>query len=35
MDLKFLNRRRRAWLGWATLMVTGMVSWGSGYAFQK
>ncbi|PGH01138.1 hypothetical protein AJ79_08009 [Helicocarpus griseus UAMH5409] len=35
LDIKFFNRRQRAWLGWAVLMVTGMVIWGGGYAFQK
>lgn len=35
LDLRFFNRRQRAWLGWAVLMVTGMVIWGGGYAFQK
>lgn len=35
LDLPQLNRRQRAWLGWAVLMVTGMAIWGGGYAFQK
>ncbi|EEP82994.1 conserved hypothetical protein [Uncinocarpus reesii 1704] len=35
LDARFLNRRQRAWVGWAILMVTGMVIWGGGYAFQK
>ncbi|PGG99465.1 hypothetical protein AJ80_09351 [Polytolypa hystricis UAMH7299] len=35
LDLKFFNRRQRAWLGWTVLLVTGMAIWGGGYAFQK
>lgn len=35
LDLKWFNRRQRAWLGWAVLLVTGMVIWGGGYQFQK
>ena len=35
LDLPRLNRRQRAWLGWAILLVTGMAIWGGGYAFQK
>ncbi|KAG5290183.1 DUF895 domain-containing protein [Histoplasma ohiense] len=35
MDLRFLNRRQRAWLGWAVLLVTGLGTWGGGYVFQK
>ncbi|RMZ80828.1 hypothetical protein DV737_g2878, partial [Chaetothyriales sp. CBS 132003] len=34
LDLKQLNRRTRAKLGWAILFVTGMVIWGGGYQFQ-
>ncbi|OBT63657.1 hypothetical protein VE03_06125 [Pseudogymnoascus sp. 23342-1-I1] len=35
LDLPFLARPARAKLGWAVLVVTGMVIWGGGYAFQK
>ncbi|KAM5450805.1 hypothetical protein McanCB49686_006111 [Microsporum canis] len=35
LDFAYFNRRQRAWLGWATLMVTGMAIWGGGLAFQR
>ncbi|EZF34075.1 UNC93-like protein [Trichophyton mentagrophytes] len=35
LDFAYFNRRQRAWLGWATLLVTGMVIWGGGLAFQR
>ncbi|KFZ24799.1 hypothetical protein V502_00721 [Pseudogymnoascus sp. VKM F-4520 (FW-2644)] len=34
LDLKHLNRRTRAQMGWGILFVTGMVTWGGGYKFQ-
>lgn len=34
LDLPRLNRRTRAKLGWAILLVTGMAIWGGGYQFQ-
>ncbi|KAI1976980.1 hypothetical protein LOZ53_002035 [Ophidiomyces ophidiicola] len=34
LDVRLLHRRHRAWLGWAILIVTGMVIWGGGYSFQ-
>ncbi|KAF3481690.1 DUF895 domain membrane protein [Arthroderma uncinatum] len=35
LDFAYFNRRQRAWLGWATLMITGMAIWGGGLAFQR
>ncbi|TQN71792.1 UNC93-like protein [Colletotrichum shisoi] len=35
LDLPMLKRPGRARLGWALLFVTGMVTWGGGYQFQK
>ncbi|CEL04924.1 Putative UNC93-like protein [Aspergillus calidoustus] len=35
LDLKLVDRRHRAIIGWAVLFVTGMAIWGGGYAFQK
>ncbi|GAB1192963.1 hypothetical protein APSETT444_002164 [Aspergillus pseudonomiae] len=34
LDLKGINRRARAWIGWGVLFVTGMAIWGGGYKFQ-
>lgn len=34
LDLHFFSRRTRAKVGWAILLVTGMVIWGGGYRFQ-
>ena len=34
LDLKGINRRARAWIGWTVLFVTGMAIWGGGYKFQ-
>lgn len=34
LDLRNLNRRTRAKIGWAILFVTGMIIWGGGYQFQ-
>ncbi|OGM49411.1 UNC93-like protein [Aspergillus bombycis] len=34
LDLKGINRRSRACIGWAVLFVTGMAIWGGGYKFQ-
>jgi hypothetical protein len=35
LDLKRVDRRHRAIIGWTVLFVTGMAIWGGGYAFQK
>ena len=35
LDLPFLARPARAKLGWAVLVVSGMVIWGGGLAFQR
>ncbi|EGE77180.2 hypothetical protein RJZ56_005275 [Blastomyces dermatitidis] len=35
MDLRFMNRRQRAWLGWVVLMLSGLGTWGGGYVFQR
>lgn len=34
LDIKRINRRTRAQIGWTILFVTGMVIWGGGYKFQ-
>ena len=34
LDVKSLNRRTRAIIGWVLLFVTGMAIWGGGYSFQ-
>lgn len=34
LDIKPLNRRTRAIIGWTILFVTGMAIWGGGYRFQ-
>lgn len=35
LDMPWLDRAKRARIGWAFVLVTGMVIWGGGYAFQK
>ncbi|KAI0867379.1 hypothetical protein GGS24DRAFT_302470 [Hypoxylon argillaceum] len=34
LDMPWFSRSMRARIGWAILIVTGMVIWGGGYAFQ-
>lgn len=35
LDIPWLDRPGRARLGWAFVFVTGMITWGGGYQFQK